>query len=172
VDFIYHGEANIFQEDLDGFLALAEELQLQGLNETESTQQEQGKSEYEPSKLKKGSNHHSIERNDSKSNIWQEFEPEVDMVNTSVVHADAYAVKSQTNNEELDATLNTMMEKNTDGKWECNSCEKSPQKKSHMREHIETNHIDGVSDPCSLCGKSFRSRHSLSTHIFRFHKIK
>ena len=23
VDFIYHGEANIFQEDLDGFLALA-----------------------------------------------------------------------------------------------------------------------------------------------------
>ena len=28
VDFIYHGEANIYQEDLDGFLALAEELQL------------------------------------------------------------------------------------------------------------------------------------------------
>ena len=26
VDFIYHGEANIYQEDLDGFLALAEEL--------------------------------------------------------------------------------------------------------------------------------------------------
>ena len=31
VDFIYHGEASIFQEDLDGFLALAEELQLKGL---------------------------------------------------------------------------------------------------------------------------------------------
>ena len=31
VDFIYHGEANIYQEDLDGFLALAEELQLKGL---------------------------------------------------------------------------------------------------------------------------------------------
>ena len=28
VDFIYLGEANIYQEDLDGFLALAEELQL------------------------------------------------------------------------------------------------------------------------------------------------
>ena len=31
VDFIYHGEANIYQDDLDGFLALADELQLKGL---------------------------------------------------------------------------------------------------------------------------------------------
>ena len=31
VDFIYHGEAYIYQEDLEGFLALAEELQLDGL---------------------------------------------------------------------------------------------------------------------------------------------
>ena len=31
VDFIYNGEANIYQEDLDVFLALAEELQLKGL---------------------------------------------------------------------------------------------------------------------------------------------
>jgi hypothetical protein len=31
LDFIYHGEANIYQEDLDEYLALAEELQLKGL---------------------------------------------------------------------------------------------------------------------------------------------
>ena len=31
VDFLYRGEANIFQESLDSFLALAEELQLRGL---------------------------------------------------------------------------------------------------------------------------------------------
>ena len=31
VNYIYHGEANIYQEDLDDFLALAEELQLKGL---------------------------------------------------------------------------------------------------------------------------------------------
>ena len=36
VDFIYHGEANIYQEDLDGFLALAEELQLKGLATSEN----------------------------------------------------------------------------------------------------------------------------------------
>ena len=31
VDFIYRGEANVFQEHLDSFLAIAEELQLKGL---------------------------------------------------------------------------------------------------------------------------------------------
>ena len=36
VDFIYHGEANIYQEDLDGFLALAEQLQLKGLARSKS----------------------------------------------------------------------------------------------------------------------------------------
>ena len=31
VDFLYNGEANVFQENLDSFLAIAEELQLKGL---------------------------------------------------------------------------------------------------------------------------------------------
>ena len=31
VDFIYCGEANVYHENLDSFLAIAEELQLKGL---------------------------------------------------------------------------------------------------------------------------------------------
>ena len=31
IDFIYNGEVNVYQEDLDGFLALAEEIQLKGV---------------------------------------------------------------------------------------------------------------------------------------------
>ena len=31
VDFLYRGEAKVFQENLDSFLAIAEELQLEGL---------------------------------------------------------------------------------------------------------------------------------------------
>ena len=34
LDFLYHGEANVFQEDINSFLQLAEELQLSGLNQT------------------------------------------------------------------------------------------------------------------------------------------
>ena len=32
VDFLYFGEANVHQENLDAFLALAEELKLKGLS--------------------------------------------------------------------------------------------------------------------------------------------
>jgi hypothetical protein len=178
VDFIYHGEANIDQEDLESFLAVAEELELTGLNKTESTHQEQERSEYEPSKHTQRTNHYfnkqehaGLTQNDSKSNTCQAWQPEND-INTSVVNADAYAVNTHTNNKELDATLNTMMAKNTDGKWECNICGKSDKSRSHMREHIEANHIDGVSHPCSQCVKSFRCRSSLRLHVFKLHKIK
>ena len=42
VDFLYHGEANVYQENLDSFLAIAEELQLKGLqgNQTEAVFEE------------------------------------------------------------------------------------------------------------------------------------
>ena len=33
LDFLYCGEANVYQEQLDSFLALAKELKLQGLTE-------------------------------------------------------------------------------------------------------------------------------------------
>ena len=42
VDFFYYGEANVYQENLDSFLVLAEELQLKGLrgNQTEKEQED------------------------------------------------------------------------------------------------------------------------------------
>ena len=38
VDFLYHGEANVHQENLDSFLALADELQLKGLKREEEVE--------------------------------------------------------------------------------------------------------------------------------------
>merc|ERR1719186_1322324 len=37
LDFIYHGEAKVKQEDLNGFLAVAEELKLKGLSNFKSS---------------------------------------------------------------------------------------------------------------------------------------
>ena len=42
MDFLYHGEANVLQDDLDSFLALAEEFKLKGLT-SDSQEQEQKK---------------------------------------------------------------------------------------------------------------------------------
>ena len=37
------------------------------------------------------------------------------------------------------------------------------------RKHVEI-HIDGLSFPCQICGKTFRSRQSFSQHKFSQHK--
>ena len=39
-----------------------------------------------------------------------------------------------------------------------------------IRDHIETNHIAGVTRPCKLCGKTFNSRNSLYIHVRQIHK--
>ena len=44
VDYIYQGEANIEQDQLESFLVLAEELELEGLSE--NSKEEPGKEEY------------------------------------------------------------------------------------------------------------------------------
>ena len=36
---------------------------------------------------------------------------------------------------------------------------------SHIKGHIEANHIEGIAVPCSLCGKTSRSRAALRRHI-------
>ena len=41
IDFLYSGEANVLQENLDSFLALADELQLKGLTGQDRTPQEE-----------------------------------------------------------------------------------------------------------------------------------
>ena len=50
VDFLYYGEANICESNLDGFLALAEELQLKGF-ERKTTEYENNTGQLKPKKV-------------------------------------------------------------------------------------------------------------------------
>ena len=42
----------------------------------------------------------------------------------------------------------------------------------NIRNHIEANHIAGISIPCDLCGKLFKSRNTLGSHKSQQHKNK
>merc|ERR1712129_591690 len=48
VDFLYYGEANVYQENLDSFLAVAEELQLKFLTVSDSGAEEEAKAIKKP----------------------------------------------------------------------------------------------------------------------------
>ena len=44
----------------------------------------------------------------------------------------------------------------------CKVCDKEGRPKD-IRDHIEANHLEGVSISCDLCSKTFQTRHALSS---------
>ena len=185
LDFIYHGEANIYQADLDGFLALAEELQLKGLSG--------------PKQDNKDSIHEYLaleEPNWKKANTKQYLDQAYisstgnneaslnntinrgDIENKSIVpvYEGKMDVASNTTEDELNAKIQSLMEKVNDieNSWRCAVCEKETNGKgawarNNMHRHIET-HLEGLSYPCNLCGKVSRSSNGLQKHISREHR--
>ena len=74
---------------------------------------------------------------------------------------------------ELDEKIKSMYAKNKiDGTttYTCQMCGKKDRSMSHMRDHMEANHIEGISLPCNICNKILRSRNCLRKHIFSQHK--
>ena len=76
--------------------------------------------------------------------------------------------------EILNDKINSMLEKtkNVNGKtiFRCKVCGKEAMHANDMRKHIEANHLEGVSIPCNLCEKTFRSRNALAKHKQYIHK--
>ena len=173
VDFIYHGEANIYQDDLDGFLALAEELQLKGLTGAQENSLIKEESEilnYLPRPQKKTTpkcdNNMVVETYDKKPLENNALVPLFEGKNASSKN-----ILIDPDNEDVKAKIISMMEKILEGEfnWRCTVCGKMTKgSKTHMSRHIES-HIDGVSYPCNQCGNISRSSASLQVHISRNH---
>ena len=173
VDFIYHGEANVYQEDLPGFLALAEELKLKGLagnednepslvednlveQKTQKPKEPKQESVYQPKAT------HSIKSHAINTNVSYPLLP---------VDTGKLVAGFDTSTEDLKATLDSMMERIDDGdhKWKCTVCGKQSTRKDHSRTHVET-HIEGLSYPCNQCSKVSRSSSGLAVHISAYHR--
>ena len=178
VDFIYHGEANIYQEDLDDFLALAEELQLKGLTGPNEDQSKEDKTESKDNvKLSKPKKQPSKEP-ESPSNHY-ETNNGIEIFNNPMTAS--YGGKSivpvesgrivVTNNEDLKLKIASMMESVTDGqnRYRCTVCGRTGKDKTHMGRHVES-HIEGASHPCNLCGKVSRSSNALIMHFSNHHR--
>ena len=74
--------------------------------------------------------------------------------------------------QELDEKVKSMMEISPNlipsGKERakiCKVCGKEGQSMA-IRDHIEANHLEGVSLPCNACRKEFRSRMNLRKHTY------
>ena len=180
VDFIYHGEANVFQDDLDRFLALAEDLQLKGLSSSKSNTEEPiqyTSAENPKQKPRQNSPKQEILAYEA-STLYTIVEESVkEYVSTNEhksivpIEGKKLSLASDTNQEDLKATIGSMMERviGEDYKFKCNVCGKTTTDKTVMSRHVET-HIEGLSYPCNICGKVSRSSGSFIMHYSRYHK--
>ena len=161
VDFLYCGEANVFQENLDSFLSIAEELQLKGLMGKTDDFEVDGK--YLPPTFSPAMN--------IKSKIPKTSYKGSEIINTAENGTLAIPGNFSGNLDELEERVKSMMEKSqnriADGSkfaHRCKVCGKEGQQ-PQIKDHIEANHLEGIVIPCNLCDKTFRSRNG-----FRLHK--
>ena len=172
IDFIYFGEANVCQDDLNDFLALADEVKLKGLSQHETVHSEVGdteklfiKQETKHGKKKKENRKASLGTEDYTNEVLTENLFTKD--NETVLHPNA-DTSELSDIQDMDFTLNSMIE-NLNGTWTCKQCGKTAKDKTKIRQHVEV-HIEGVQHPCAVCGRTYRSRNSLSNHKSKVHK--
>ena len=176
IDFLYCGEANVCQDNLDGFLAIAEELQLQGLTGQANHDVDRGEETIKRSKIEREFQSYSKEPNVSKYPRPPTSNPSHQIIgNESHSQGGTLALvnSSAGDMQTLNENINTLMEKGSaNGKrtFRCKVCGKESSHSNDMKKHIEATHLDGVSLQCPQCEKTFRSRNALAQHIHYTHK--
>ena len=179
VDFLYHGEANVYQDNLDSFLALADELQLKGLKREEEIEPDPkiaSKTNRQIMKPSKTANCSIATSKDIppaaigiENIIGMFYSPETAIALNSFP-VDAYL-------EELDQKVKSMMivsenqidKRHGEGRVPngkariCTVCGKEG-RRINIMQHIEANHMTNISIPCNACGKTMKTRHALNQH--------
>ena len=175
VDFIYRGEANIFQEQLENFLALAEELELKGLSGN-SEEVVSELAQYPPPKQE-----HFLSQNEPRTHFSRENKRNGGLASKSEYQGAMIPVQGEVLPmqpkfrqsvhivPDTMAKIESMIEKGTDG-YSCINCSYTSKKTTHMREHVEK-HIEGLEYPCNSCDRVLRSSHSWRNHKKRFCKM-
>ena len=162
-DFLYQGEANVCQENLNSFLALAEELQLKGLQENDQQTKENICETFEPKNIAKTPNI-STERlrfAEGKKFKFPNKTISNQPMESTTINERALSLNTDssfTNEKELAEKVKSMMlvsENRVTNKKErariCKVCGKEGQFQN-MTSHIEANHISGIVLPCNICG--------------------
>ena len=176
MDFLYSGEAKVLQEDLDNFLAFANELQLKDLIgdqnihddvkhslSLEKGLEEGGLSQVKPSVQRIGQirtetlNEREVENKLERTDfLLGAAEPELDIDKQ---------IKSMMHSTHHYITYKNGKQKRV---FICKVCGKEAKDVDIWR-HIEAKHISNVSRICDICGKTSSSRNGLRNHIFKVH---
>ena len=152
MDYIYFGEVQIHQDDMDRFLEVAQRFKLEGLLYEKKIEIDVAKKKTRAPKLPKK----------------EKEEPNTDLILPT--NSQNTASSDLENVNVFDQNLyENMVEQNSEGMYVCKLCDKMMKWKTHMKYHIET-HIVGLTFQCQICAKNFKSRNSLNVHRTLYHR--
>ena len=192
VDFIYLGEANILQEQLERFLSLAEELELKGMADNDVTEEPGECSAVEVTDELEGVKRKSVEYRTTISALKNEYRnpnqpkpalKKEEIVNVSFVpevklEANEIEVPDPSHQVKTTKTVSIAPENKTkidsmisrldNGLYTCSECEYTSKVHGHMKEHVEK-HIEGLEYQCNFCDKVMRSSVGMRKHKSKHH---
>ena len=172
VDFLYYGQTNINQANLDSFLRIAEDLEIKGLTDGGGDWATPTGQTYKPTVPSC--------RTQKKTGIFDTniapFLPQ-SFPENQIPSSTAIALPKKDfsgDMKELDEQIETMIGRGENmvrqgsqrmvKAYVCQVCGKEGQK-INIKDHIEAKHLEGISIPCSLCEKTFRSRDGHRHHM-------
>ena len=178
IDFLYRGEANVHQENLDSFLAIAEELELRGFlgqNNDQNSYPTFGTVETVAGPCISKPNPPETGDEKPKKSIVKEQRSTPEIKNDQIVALTHFGSGDL---QELDEKVKSMMGESpnliSNGKQRAKTC-KICGKEGHggnIRKHIELSHLDGISLPCNICERTLRSRNLLRNHVCKNEKFE
>ena len=165
LDYIYEGEVQLYQEDLDSFLNVAQKLKIKGLEVKEEKE-----CSIQDNVKEHGEKVENLENTKSSYMPIIEFLPNIEMNDKDrKVDRTVSIVAQQGTNvyEEAKHAVDLLVMRVGDT-WVCKTCGKSAKTSGDIRKHAEV-HVEGLSFPCQICGNTYRSRNALKNHKFRKH---
>jgi hypothetical protein len=171
MDYIYLGVTNIHQDDLEAFLALADELQLKGLSGGQNNRLEGPKQQTKQKTqlvnvdtLYQQEIYHQNPFASAKHGALSEEHSVLPFKAENMVPA-------QINTDDHKLKISSMIEIIGPKDYKCTVCGKINIGKplQSITRHVET-HIEGASYPCNQCGKVSRSSNAYFAHVSRNHR--
>ena len=156
LDFLYFGEVKVFQESLDSFLAIAEELKLKGLT-GENSNADEGTKETD-SDLIMGKKDALNPSQDSPENSHEEI---LTNENDKAGDLKFFGALQELNDKSSSLMGKTYKRVRGYPLYKCKVCEKTDVC-GNLKMHIEANHLEGISIPCNKCEKTFRYRDAIT----------
>ena len=151
IDYVYEGEVQLFQEQLDSFLAAAQKLQIAGLLSSRQKEEIDNKDfgmENAYINDVKGEEEEEEEKEKTSLEMSGLENKKKRKINKALVPVNGH------NKNEVNQKINELLIKDDDI-IKCSACGKKSKDLSNMKRHAEV-HMEGLSYECHVCKNTFR----------------